>query len=120
MLNSANYIFENIMKECLGGINYDNDAKLVTGRDYKDTDLNISKKTDVLVIEQKSEEAENIEKRILEAASIGDCIRGMVQGDNPLYISGKDGNRRTENLLKHLQIWEYLHFLTQRQGIFQQ
>lgn len=96
VLNSANYIFENIMKECLGGINYDNDAKLVPGRDYESTDLNISKKTDVILIEQKSEDAENIEKRVLEAASIGERIRGMVQGDNPLYVSGKDGYRRAE------------------------
>lgn len=96
MLNSANYIFENIMKECLGGINYDNDAKLVPGRKYESTDLNISKKTDVILIEQKSEDAENIEKRVLEAASIGERIRGMVQGENPLYVSGKNGYRRAE------------------------
>ncbi|MDE6616888.1 MAG: helicase-exonuclease AddAB subunit AddA [Lachnospiraceae bacterium] len=119
VLESSNFIFENIMKECLGGINYDDDAKLVTGRDYKDTDLNISKKTDVLVIEQKSEEAENIEKRILEAASIGDCIRGMVQGDNPLYLSGKDGYRRAEYrdiviLLRSISGWseEFIETLT--------
>ncbi len=119
VLESSNFIFENIMKDCLGGINYDDDAKLVTGRNYKDTDLNISKKTDVLVIEQKSEEAENIEKRILEAASIGDCIRGMVQGDNPLYISGKDGYRRTEYrdiviLLRSISGWseEFIETLT--------
>ena len=96
VLNSANYIFENIMKECLGGINYDNDAKLVPGRNYESTDLNISKKTDVILIEQKSEDAENIEKRVLEAASIGERIRGMVQGENPLYVSGKNGYRRAE------------------------
>lgn len=119
VLESSNFIFENIMKECLGGINYDNDAKLVTGRNYQDTDLNISKKTDVLVIEQKSEEAENIEKRILEAASIGDCIRGMVQGGNPLYISGKDGYRRAEYkdiviLLRSVSGWseEFIETLT--------
>ncbi|MCI9080273.1 MAG: UvrD-helicase domain-containing protein [Lachnospiraceae bacterium] len=119
VLESSNFIFENIMKECLGGINYDNDAKLVTGRNYEDTDLNISKKTDILVIEQKSEEAENIEKRILEAASIGDCIRGMVQGDNPLYISGKDGYRRAEYrdiviLLRSVSGWseEFIETLT--------
>jgi len=119
VLESSNFIFENIMKECLGGINYDNDARLVPGRDYEGTDLNISKKTDVLVIEQKSEEAENIEKRILEAASIGDCIRGMVQGENPLYISGKDGYRRAEYrdiviLLRSVSGWseEFIETLT--------
>lgn len=119
VLESSNFIFENIMKECLGGINYDEDAKLVTGRNYEDTNLNISKKTDVLVIEQKSEEAENIEKRTLEAASIGDCIRGMVQGDNPLYISGKDGYRRIEYrdiviLLRSVSGWseEFIETLT--------
>lgn len=119
VLESSNFIFENIMKECLGGINYDNDAKLITGRNYEETDLNISRKTDVLVIEQKSEEAENIEKRILEAASIGDSIRGMVQGEHPLYISGKDSYRRTEYrdiviLLRSVSGWseEFIETLT--------
>ncbi|MFG6394112.1 MAG: helicase-exonuclease AddAB subunit AddA [Lachnospiraceae bacterium] len=119
ILESSNFIFENIMKKCLGGIDYDNDARLVKGRDYTSTDLNISKKTDVLVIEQKSEEAENIEKRVLEAASIGDCIRTMVQGGNPLYINGKDGYRRTEYrdiviLLRSISGWseEFIETLT--------
>ena len=119
VLESSNFIFENIMKKCLGGINYDNDAKLVTGRNYNDTDLNISKKTDVLLVEQKSEDAENIEKRVLEAASIGDCIRGMVQGDNPLYVSGRDGYRRAEYrdiviLLRSVSGWseEFIETLT--------
>ncbi|HBA98226.1 MAG TPA: helicase-exonuclease AddAB subunit AddA [Lachnospiraceae bacterium] len=96
VIDSVNYIFEDIMKDCLGGINYDNDARLVPGRDYANTNLKISEKTDVLLIEQKSEDTEIIEKRMLEAAAIGNSIREMVQGSDPLYISGKDGYRRAE------------------------
>ena len=84
------------MKECLGGINYDDDAKLILGKKYEDTDLKISEKTDVFLIEQKSEDDEVIEKRMLEAGAIGKSIREMVQGSNPLYINGKEGYRRTE------------------------
>lgn len=119
VIDSANYIFENIMKSCLGGINYDSDAKLVTGRSYNNTDLKISKKTDVLLIEQKSEDSEVIEKRMLEAAAIGKSIREMVQGSNPLYISSNEGYRRVQYrdiviLLRSLRGWseEFIETLT--------
>lgn len=119
VLDSANYIFENIMKEDLGGINYDGDAKLVPGRKYGDTDLKVSGKTDVILIEQKSEDTENIEKRVLEAAAIGNCIRSMVQGEEPLYVNGKDGYRRATYrdiviLLRSVSGWseEFIETLT--------
>ena len=119
VIDSANYIFEEIMKECLGGINYDDDAKLILGKKYEDTDLKISEKTDVFLIEQKSEDDEVIEKRMLEAGAIGKSIREMVQGSNPLYINGKEGYRRTEYrdiviLLRSVSGWseEFIETLT--------
>jgi len=119
VLNSANYIFESIMKECFGGINYDNDARLVPGRVYGDTDLKIPEKTDILLIEQKGEAAGTIEKHMLEAAAIGNSIRSMVQGEDPLYISGRDGYRRAEYrdiviLLRSVSGWseEFIEALT--------
>lgn len=119
VIDSANYIFENIMKDCLGGINYDDDARLVSGRNYADTDLRISEKTDVILIEQKGEDSEIIEKRTLEASAIGKSIREMVQGSNPLYVSGKDGYRRVEYgdiviLLRSVSGWseEFIETLT--------
>lgn len=119
VIDAVNYIFEEIMKKCLGGINYDDDVKLILGKKYEDTDLKISEKTDVFLIEQKSEDAEVIEKRMLEAAAIGKSIREMVQGSNPLYINGKEGYRRTEYrdiviLLRSVSGWseEFIETLT--------
>ena len=116
VLDSANFIFENIMIPGLGGIKYDEAASLVAGRKYTDTDFRIADKTDVLVIECSTdsretddeeeqaagqqgymgEDIEMIEKRTLEAAAIGVKIREMVQKDNPLYVNGKEGYRRAE------------------------
>lgn len=119
VLNCANYLFRNIMKKSLGGIDYDEAASLVPGRKYEETDLRTAQKTDVLLIEQNSEDAENIEKRVLEAAAIGDSIRGMVQGENPLYIYGKEGYRRVRYgdiviLLRSISGWseEFIETLT--------
>lgn len=119
VLESANYIFEQIMQESLGGIVYDEAAKLVTGADFgepeKDSEKTengkkrIAGKTEVVVIEQKSDDV-FLQKKSLEAAVIGEKIKEMVQGETPLYVKGKNGFRPVEYrdiaiLLRSLTGW---------------
>ncbi|MCI8770892.1 MAG: helicase-exonuclease AddAB subunit AddA [Lachnospiraceae bacterium] len=92
VLDSANYIFEQIMKKSLGGIVYDKDARLAAGVEFKECDNRIAGKTEVILIEQKSDDA-FVQKKSLEAAVIGEKIREMVQGGQPLYVNGEDGYR---------------------------
>ncbi|MCI5501500.1 MAG: helicase-exonuclease AddAB subunit AddA [Lachnospiraceae bacterium] len=119
VLDSANFIFRNIMQKCVGGIEYDDAASLVPGKKYDECEYKISDSTDVIVIEQKSEDDETIEKRTLEAAAIGNKIKEMVQGEDPLYVSGKSGYHRAEYrdiviLLRSVSGWseEFIETLT--------
>lgn len=119
VLESANYIFEQIMQQSLGGITYDDAAKLVPGADFgkleKDSDKagdcerRIAGKTEIVVIEQKSEDV-FLQKKSLEAAVIGEKIKRMVQGESPLYVKGKNGFHPVEYrdiaiLLRSLTGW---------------
>ena len=115
VLESANYIFEQLMQESLGGIAYDEAAKLVTGAEFGNPEdigkagKRIAGKTEVIVIEQKSEDV-FLQKKSLEATVIGEKIKGMVQGEAPLYIKGKNGFRPVEFgdiaiLLRSLSGW---------------
>lgn len=92
VLESANCIFEQIMIKSFGGIVYDDNAKLVSGANFETCEKRVADKTEVVLIENKSDD-EMIEKKSLEAAAIGQKIRDMVQGENPLYIKGKNGYR---------------------------
>lgn len=93
VLESANWVFENIMQESLGGIVYDHGAKLVPGMVFGECEHPIGGKTELVLIEQKSDEL-TVEKKSLEAAVIGEKIRRMVQGENPVYVQGKHGYRQ--------------------------
>lgn len=112
VLESANYIFEQIMQESLGGIVYDEAAKLITGADFGEPEnrkKRIAGKTEVVVIEQKSDDV-FLQKKSLEAAVIGEKIKEMVQGEDPFYVKGKNGFRPVEYrdiaiLLRSLTGW---------------
>lgn len=93
VLESANWVFENIMQESLGGIEYDQGAKLVPGMVFEECEHPTGGKTELVLIEQKSDEL-TVEKKSLEAAVIGEKIRRMVQGENPVYVQGKHGYRQ--------------------------
>lgn len=109
VLASANDIFEQIMTEGLGGIIYDEDAKLVAGADFGESENRTAGRTEVVVIEQKSEDA-FLQKKSLEAAVIGEKIRAMVQGEQPLYVKDKKRYRPVKYgdiaiLLRSLSGW---------------
>ncbi len=92
VLESANWIFEHIMQESLGGISYDEAARLVPGMTFEACQHPTGGKTELVLIEQKSDDI-TLERKSLEAAVIGEKIRGMVQGDQPMYVQGKHGYR---------------------------
>lgn len=110
VLEAANYIFRHIMTQDFGGISYDKAAELVPGADFSEYAGRTAGKAQMILIEQKSEETEAISKKALEAAVIGEKIRDMVQGEEPLYINGKNGYRPVEYkdiaiLLRSLSGW---------------
>ena len=92
VLDSANYIFEQIMRENLGGIVYDEDARLAAGAEFAAFDKRTAGKTEVVLIEQKSDDA-FVQKKSLEAAVIGERIRDIIQGEHPLHVREGDGYR---------------------------
>lgn len=144
VLESANYLFERLMREDFGGIVYDDAARLVPGTVYPDSscrNAGIPKEgqTEIILVEQKSgqrqpssdrneEESSSISgdeagselgKRVLEAAVIGEEIRKLVQGEQPLYVNDKGGYRPVEYrdiviLLRSLSGWseEFIETLT--------
>ncbi|MDY5180899.1 helicase-exonuclease AddAB subunit AddA [Butyribacter sp.] len=110
VLESSNAIFEKIMKPCLGGVEYDEAARLVPGRVYEETEKKTAKKTSILLIDKKADNDDGLMDKELEAAAIGNKILEMVQGENPLYVWGKDGYHRVTYsdiviLLRSVQGW---------------
>lgn len=93
VLESANYIFEQIMTKSLGGIVYDESASLVPGADFGQCEGKVSEKTEVVIISEKSELEDAIDKKSLEAAYIGQKIKELMDAKNPLQIRDKDGYR---------------------------
>lgn len=120
VLNASNYFFEKLMREDFGGICYDEAARLVPGADFGECEKRTADQTEIILLEQKSEAGKALGKRVLEAAAIGERIREMVQGENPLYIKGKEGYRPVEYrdiviLIRSLQGWseEFIETLTE-------
>lgn len=95
VLEGANYFFEHLMTEDLGGIAYDDAARLVPGAEFEETEHRTASVTEVIFIDRDSSQKQ-IGSVELEAAVIGGKIREVVQGENPLYISGKNGYHPAE------------------------
>lgn len=143
VLESANYLFERLMREDFGGIVYDEAASLVPGAAYPDcgfrnAGVQEEGQTEIILVEQKSgkkqhffdgsaqessisvaENGSELGKRALEAAVIGEQIRELVQGEQPLYVNDKGGYRPVEYrdiviLLRSLSGWseEFIETLT--------
>ncbi len=119
VLESANFLFRQMMRECLGGIVYDEAASLVPGADFGSCEERIAERSQVLLIEKEAGEEEGLNKVAVEAAAIGNKIREMVQGDDPLWVKGKNGYHRLEYrdiviLLRSPGTWveEFIEILT--------
>ncbi|WP_408070484.1 helicase-exonuclease AddAB subunit AddA [Butyrivibrio sp. JL13D10] len=86
VLDSVNFVFEQVMGEDLGKVSYDEDARLVTGGSFTDSgadDENFA--TELLLVNTKgaaSDEAREIEARAI-ALRIRELMEnGIVSGDN--------------------------------------
>lgn len=125
VLESANKLFERLMREDFGGIVYDEAASLVPGAvfpGYEERNAGVPEEgqTEVILVEQKSEDPLEIGKRALEASVIGERIRELVQGEKPLFVNDKEGYRPVEYrdiviLLRSLSGWseEFIETLTE-------
>lgn len=86
VLEAANNIFSKIMHPQLGGVEYDEDAKLYPGADYPDTNLSKSETVEVFVVDGKDDGT-------YEGKVIANRIHKYMAEKNPLYIL-EDGEYR--------------------------
>lgn len=114
VLDAINYICEQIMTKKLGNIEYDRDAALYAGAQFPETEENISKDTELMLVtltepEDPSEqfrsadsdssassaegddEEEEYSKKEMEAKAVAMRIKEMIQGENPLQVLDKKG-----------------------------
>ena len=94
-MDSVNFIFRQIMTENLGGIDYDDDAALNVGADYKKTGENA---TEVLVVDtdirdNDHKKVKGINEREIEARAIAGKIRSMME-DNFRVTDKESGKLR--------------------------
>lgn len=89
MLESTNEVFSRMMHTDIGGVEYDDEAKLHLGSDFENTDKKIAKNVDVYAILGK----QNVEAEGTLAAL---KIQEMVSGETPLYVKDKEGYRKAE------------------------
>ena len=89
VLESTNEVFSRMMHTDIGGVEYDDEAKLHLGSDFENTDKKIAKNVDVYAILGK----QNMEAEGTLAAL---KIQEMVSGETPLYVKDKEGYRKAE------------------------
>ena len=71
VLESANYIFERIMRQDFGGIAYDDAAKLVPGAVFDPCEERTADQTEIISLNMDAQEDNDFGKRELEAMAIG-------------------------------------------------
>ena len=94
VLESANFIFRQIMTRKLGGIVYDDQAALYVGADYKEGE---NLETEVIVVDSNMEEwskanRKQISEHELEARAIASKIRSLME--NQKIVDKKTGEFR--------------------------
>lgn len=90
VLASANFLFDKVMQKCLGGIVYDEEASLVPGAAFPENEHRTAGKSEVLLIQENKS---FLDRDSMEISVIGEKIRQMVQGEDPLYVFDDDGYR---------------------------
>lgn len=79
VLEGSNAVFDRVMHQDIGGVEYDEEAKLRVGREFPETDLKSSEKIDVCaIIGHQNPEAEGI--------LMAQKIKEMVSEESPLYL----------------------------------
>ena len=90
LLKDVNHIFKSIMKERMGGIEYDDSVALATGFPYPETEEQVGGRTELMVAIQGEED--EISQSELEARMIANKIKEMLFGENPQYVYDKRQN----------------------------
>lgn len=111
VLDSINDVFELIMSEKAGGIDYDEDQRLNTGDDTYE-DVNEEYRSECIVIEQKSaEETDIIDKARLEARVIAKRIRSLKDNgflvrdsETKTYIHPETGEMKSERVMVYREL----------------
>ena len=103
VIDAVNYIFERCMKEKIGGVLYDDDAKLYLGKeDY--VKFEHSNKAELLYFDKKefeeSEEFRDLSKDEIEARIVASKIRELV--DNRVQI--QDTDKQTSHDIQYSDI----------------
>lgn len=88
VLQGSNAVFERVMREDIGGVEYDEDARLRTGRVFEETDKRAGEKIDACILLNNKD----IE---YEARLAVEKIREMMNPANPLYVE-ENGLRPVE------------------------
>ena len=97
VLNAVNFIFENIMKSDLGGIQYDEDAALKYGSLYPETEETIQKDTELLLVtdmereenetaEPPDDELEEMNALEYEAYAVAKRIRELTDSETGISV----------------------------------
>ena len=87
VLDCVNSVFRRIMKQDLGGIEYDDDACLHAGLEFPDETNGDEGSIEVIGIDDRDSEKE------LEAKVIAEKIKELVNHNNPLYVRDGDSYR---------------------------
>lgn len=88
VLMGSNAVFERVMREDIGGVEYDEDARLRTGRKFEETDKRAGEKIEACVVL-------NNKDMEYETRLAVQKIRDMMNPDCPLYVE-EDGLRPVE------------------------
>ena len=102
LLMDINHIFKSIMKESMGGIEYDDSVALATGFPYPETVEKAGGKTELMVVIQ-GEETE-LSQSELEARMIANKIKEMLFGEHPQYVYDKKKNAYRKAMYKDVVI----------------
>lgn len=86
VLAGANAVFEKIMHRRLGGVEYDEAARLRPGADFPACDLRVARNIDVYALDGKDDGS-------FEGKLIAELIQEYTGEENPLYVMGDDGYR---------------------------
>ncbi len=79
VLEGSNRVFERVMHRDIGGVEYDEDARLRAGRKFGDTGQRTAEKIDVYaIIGNQNPESEGV--------LMAQKIKEMVAGESPLYV----------------------------------
>ena len=94
VLESINYIFYQIMRKEIGGIEYNDQIALYPGREPEDRDRFINDKTELWLLDVAEDNDDSLieeySKVELEATMIAQRIHELVDGEEPHYVYDKD------------------------------